>query len=84
MPPQHADARLRPPGDFSAVLATAEPVLLVGGQAANLWALYYHERTAGLEPFVSRDLDVLGTRETLEILARLAGAKPQFFPLRQR
>jgi hypothetical protein len=57
-------------------------VLLVGGQAVNLWALYYHERTSDLKPFVSRDLDVLGTRETLELLAKLAGAKPQFFPLR--
>lgn len=42
----------------------------------------YHERTTGLEPFVSRDLDVLGTRETLAVLAKLAGVKPQFFPLR--
>lgn len=82
MPPPHADATPRPPEDFSSVLATAEPVLLVGGQAVNLWALYYHERTADLKPFVSRDLDVLGTRETLELLAKLAGAKPQFFPLR--
>lgn len=82
MSPQHADATPRPPEDFSAVLATPEPVLLVGGQAVNIWALYYHERTAALEPFVSRDLDVLGTRETLEVLAKLAGAKPQFFPLR--
>ncbi|MGH8019737.1 MAG: hypothetical protein ACREIA_15940 [Opitutaceae bacterium] len=82
MPPQHADATPRPPEDFSSVLATKEPVLLVGGQAVNLWALYYHEHTAGLEPFVSRDLDVLGTRETLETLAKLVGARPQFFPLR--
>jgi hypothetical protein len=82
MPSLHADATPRPPGDFSSVLATKEPVLLVGGQAVNLWALYYHERTAGLEPFVSRDLDVLGTRETLEALAKQAGARPQFFPLR--
>ena len=35
-----------------------------------------------LAPFVSRDLDVLGNRETLETLGKLAGAKPQFFPLR--
>lgn len=82
MGPRHADAKPRPPGDFSGVLATDEPVLLVGGQAVNLWALYYHERTADLEPFVSHDLDVLGTSETLEMLARLAGTKPQFFPMR--
>lgn len=84
MPPRHAEAAPagRPPQDFSSVLATPDPLLVVGGQAVNLWALYYHECTAGLEPFVSRDLDVLGTRETLTMLARLAGAKPQFFPLR--
>ncbi len=64
------------------MLATAKPLLLVGGQAINLWALYYHERTIGLTPFVSRDADVLGDKETLKALGRLAGAKPQFFPLR--
>ncbi len=64
------------------MLATAKPLLLVGGQAVNLWALYYQERTIGLTPFVSRDADVLGDRETLKALGKLAGAKPQFFPLR--
>jgi len=57
-------------------------VLLVGGQAVNLWALYYRDRTADLAPFVSRDADVLGDRETLSSLGKLAGAKPQYFPLR--
>lgn len=70
----------RPPGDFARLLATKEPVLLVGGQAVNLWALYYQDRTADLAPFVSRDADVLGDRETLVELGKLAGAKPQFFP----
>jgi len=64
------------------LLATAEPVLLVGGQAVNLWALCYESRTAELAPFVSRDADVLGDRETLEALARVAGVKPQIFPLK--
>ncbi len=64
------------------MLATAKPLLLVGGQAVNLWALYYQERTVGLTPFVSRDADVLGDRETLKALGKLAGTKPQFFPLR--
>ncbi len=72
----------RPPNDFASLLATTEPVLLVGGQAVNLWALYYGKRTAELAPFVSRDVDVLGDRATLESLARLVGAKPQFFPLK--
>lgn len=80
MPPRPSDAKPRPPEDFSPLLATKEPVLLVGGQAVNLWAMYYERRTAALAPFVSRDVDVLGDRETLEALGKLAGTKPQFFP----
>ena len=82
MPPLPFEAKRRPPADFAPMLATAKPLLLVGGQAINLWALYYQERTIGLTPFVSRDADVLGDRETLKALGKLAGAKPQFFPLR--
>ncbi len=82
MPPHPSESEPRPPGDFARLLATKEPVLLVGGQAVNLWALYYQDRTADLAPFVSRDADVLGDRETLLELGKLAGAKPQFFPLK--
>jgi hypothetical protein len=82
MPPLPSDAEPRPPEDFAPLLATKEPVLLVGGQAVNLWAMYYETRTAALAPFVSRDVDVLGDRETLEALGKLAGAKPQFFPVK--
>lgn len=81
MPPLPSDAEPRPPRDFATLLATKTPVLLVGGQAVNLWALYYEEHTAALAPFVSRDVDVLGDRETLEALGKLAGTKPQFFPV---
>jgi len=83
MPPPSDPARAgRPPEDFATLLATKEPVLLVGGQAVNLWALYYEKRTADLAPFVSRDVDVLGDRETLKALGKLAGTKPQFFPIK--
>lgn len=82
MPPQPSESEPRPPADFARLLATQSPMLLVGGQAVNLWALYYKDRTADLAPFVSRDADVLGDRETLVELGRLAGAKPQFFPLK--
>ncbi len=82
MPPSPSDATPRPPADFAPVLATEKPLLLVGGQAVNLWALYYRDRTAELAPFVSHDADVLGDRDTLAMLGKLAGAKPQFFPLR--
>ncbi len=68
--------------DFAALLATKEPVLLVGGQAVNLWALYYESRTIELAPLVSRDVDVLGDRETLKALGAVAGTRPQYFPLR--
>lgn len=80
--PRPSDAEPRPPEDFAPLLATPEPVLLVGGQAVNLWALYYEKRTTALAPFVSRAVDVLGDRETLAALGKLAGAKPQFFPLK--
>ena len=80
--PLPADVEPRAPADFASALATAEPLMLVGGQAVNLWALYYHDRSMEFAPFVSRDADVLGDRATLEELGRLAGVKPQFFPLR--
>jgi hypothetical protein len=79
--PLPADAAPRPPGDFAPLLATKEPLLLVGGQAVNLWALYSEAHTAELAPFVSRDVDVLGDRETLQTLGKLAGTKPQIFPI---
>ncbi len=79
---QAAKPAARPPGDFIAVLAAAEPQLLVGGQAVNLWALHYRTRTAGLEPFVSQDIDVLGDRQTLRHIAVAAKAKAHFFPMR--
>jgi hypothetical protein len=80
--PAPSEAAPRSPDEFARVLAAPEPLLLVGGQAVNLWALYYADRTRDLAPFVSRDVDVLGDRSTLELLGKLAGAKPQFFPLK--
>jgi hypothetical protein len=82
MPPLPSNADPRPPGDFAGALATETPILLVGGQAVNLWALYYENKTSDLAPFVSRDADVLGDQETLTNLGKVIGAKPQFFPLR--
>ncbi len=72
----------RGPEELADLLETKEPVFLVGGQAINLWALHYHERTVDLAPFVSRDIDLLGDRSTLRELAILAKTKPQYFPLR--
>ncbi|MEM0964753.1 MAG: hypothetical protein AAGJ81_01210 [Verrucomicrobiota bacterium] len=72
----------RPLEDFSRYLATEEAPLVVGGQAVNLWALFYRRATEGLEPFVSKDVDLLGDRKLLEEVARLGGVKPHFFPLK--
>lgn len=80
--PHPSDAAPRPPEDFAGLLAAPDPLLVVGGQAVNLWALYFEDLTRDLAPFVSRDADVLGDRDTLALLGRLAGKKPQFFPLR--
>lgn len=72
----------RGPGELADLLATKKPLLIVGGQAVNLWALHYYERAADLAPFVSRDIDILGDRETLEEVATLVKGKPEFFPMR--
>lgn len=81
MPPPF-DAAPRPPEDFAGLLAAPDPLLVFGGQAVNLWALYFEKLTRHLAPFVSRDADVLGDRHTLALVGRLAGKKPPFFPLR--
>lgn len=70
------------PEAVASFLRTKSPVLLVGGQAVNLWALHYRERVAELAPFVSRDVDILGDRAVLEEIARSIGRKPQYFPLK--
>jgi hypothetical protein len=44
-------AEPRPISDSASLLATKEHVLVVGGQAVNLWALYYESRTIELAPF---------------------------------
>ena len=74
--------KFRQPDELADLLATKEPLRLVGGQAVNLWALHYWKRTADLAPFVSRDVDVLGDLSTLKELATLLQSKPQIFPLR--
>lgn len=80
--PRKPSSTASQPLDYASILASDEPLFLVGGQAVNLWALYYHERTAALSPFVSHDLDVLGDRNTLRRIARTANVEPQFFPSR--
>jgi len=74
--------KARPPEDYSNYLETEKPLFIVGGQAVNLWALYYAGVADDYAPFVSRDIDVLGNRDTLREIAILVGLRPNFFPLK--
>lgn len=65
-------------GDYSDVLGVKAglPVpVVVGGQAANAWAIYYSKRIgrklARYRPFTSKDLDIAGNRELLEHIKRI-------------
>ena len=63
---------------FRAVLAqhdtTGRPFIIVGGQAANIWAAYYLPREPRLRahlPFTSKDLDLIGTKADAERVAAM-------------
>ena len=51
--------------------------VIVGGQAANAWALFYFSRIgkqlARLRPFTSKDLDLAGDRSLLERIRHVTG-----------
>jgi hypothetical protein len=54
----------RAPRDFLAILGADERPLILGGQAANLWADLYAPEVPTLDqfrPFVSKDADIYGT-----------------------
>jgi len=60
------------------VLSSADGVLIVGGQALNLWAERYRSKAAELEalaPFTSKDLDYFGHRAAAYKLAAAIGGK---------
>ena len=76
---QNQNSLPRSPNEFASLLISDSPLLVVGGQAVNLWALYYYQYTAELEPFVSRDIDILGNDKTLSDMARNIGVEPIFF-----
>ena len=76
------DSPSQSPEEVASFLRSADPLMVVGGQAVNLWALHYQERVADLAPFVSRDVDILGDRTTLEAIARNVREKPQYFPIK--
>ncbi len=68
--------------DYAEVLAIAAgdglPLVIVGGQAVNIWAERYLDvepQLTDFRPFTSKDLDVLGAERDLEEIARVTGAK---------
>ncbi len=65
-------------GDYAAICGIESPKglpVVVGGQAANAWAIYYASRTAArlsrYRPFTSKDLDLAGDRDLLEAIQRV-------------
>jgi len=67
-------------GDYAAIVGinTAQGVpVIVGGQAANVWAIFYLSRIgtrlARFRPFTSKDLDLAGDRVLLEHIQRITG-----------
>ena len=71
------------PNDFINILSKKlikEP-FIVGGQAVNIWGLYYSEYTSEFKPFVSKDFDLFGTRETLTQISKVMGVEPHYFSM---
>ncbi len=75
--------------DFAEVAATridGEPPVIVGGQAVNVWAVFYLPRIEQElkvhAPFVSKDLDLYGSKNVLEGLARKYGVSIKWNPPR--
>ncbi len=53
---------------------TGHPFIIVGGQAANIWAAFYLPKEPRLQehlPFTSKDLDLIGTKTDAERVAAL-------------
>ncbi len=70
------------PAEFDDVLNSPVRPLIIGGQAVNIWAEFYAATNPGLaalRPFVSKDADIFGDRETAEKLARTSGWKVKYF-----
>lgn len=57
-------------------------LIVVGGQAINLWATYYYEKLTIPGPYASRDLDLFGTIELLRKVAKFSNSKFKQYPIR--
>jgi hypothetical protein len=73
---------------FRAVLTQRDPAgrpfIIVGGQAANIWAGYYLPREPRLQahlPFTSKDLDLIGTKADAERIAALTQWRTSALPV---
>jgi hypothetical protein len=66
--------------DIAARLSiAADEMILIGGQAANLWAYYYKTRDPRLQafkdPLTSRDIDYFGTSAAAQAFAAVIGGE---------
>lgn len=72
--------------DIASTPAAGHLPLIVGGQAVNIWAIFYLPRVGDPlrdhAPFVSKDLDLFGPREILDDLAKRYGVPVTLSPPR--
>ncbi|CAN5443590.1 hypothetical protein BH09VER1_BH09VER1_54200 [soil metagenome] len=72
--------------EIAATLVNGQPPVVVGGQAVNIWALFYlskvEEQLRPHAPFVSKDLDLYGSRQILEGLAEKYAVSVKWNPPR--
>ena len=69
------------PSDFGEILSGPDFPLIVGGQAVNLWAEVYADACPALaefNPFLSKDADIVGTKDSAAALAKRAGWRCDF------
>jgi hypothetical protein len=60
-----------------------EPAIIVGGHAANLWALHYAQQESAIlnyAPYTSKDLDFVGDRSTAFTLAKMVNQPAEKAP----
>jgi len=65
----------------------AQELVLVGGQAVDVWTTRYKDRVAALEaewPFTTKDIDFCGTSEQARACAKLLGGSLKEFDLQDR
>ncbi|MEO1834898.1 MAG: hypothetical protein ABGZ49_05325 [Akkermansiaceae bacterium] len=72
-------------GDYAPIVSASTDEglpIVVGGQAANTWALLYAprigDRLAAFRPFTSKDLDLAGDRRLLQEIHRIMGGEIRY------